>query len=398
MQGFPPPADRLVNKSNWLAPPYNRWAFQNMSAVHNTQVVSRRHGPVTELPRRTLDLDGVTYVDDDGKTRTFREMLDMTYTDGIVILHDGEIVYEKYFNGMTPQTRHILFSTTKSMCGTMAAVLAHRGVIDPEQTTGDLIPELKDGAFGDTTIRQVMDMTTGIEYSEVYADLESEVVAHMIAANYRRFPEGYAGPETLQTFLPTLKKEGNHGHAFHYVSANTEALGWIVERSAQRSSVELFAEMIWSRIGAERNALIIVDRSGFPSWGGGFVCTTRDFARFGLMILNNGMANRQQVIPAEVAGGFRAGADKQAFSRSDEGQKGEPMEGWSYRDQWWVTHNENGAFTAIGIYGQWCYIDPAARMVIAKHSSFTAARGRPLDSDTVYALQAMGDHLREMAE
>ena len=163
MQGFPPPTDKRVDKSNWLAPPYNRWAFQNISVIHNTEVVSRRYGPVTELPRRTLDLDGVTYVDDDATTRTFREMLDLTYTDGIVILHNGEIAYEKYFNGMTPETRHILFSTTKSMCGTMAAVLAHRGVIVPEMTTGDLIPELEGSAFGDTTIRQVMDMTAGIE-------------------------------------------------------------------------------------------------------------------------------------------------------------------------------------------------------------------------------------------
>lgn len=396
MQGFPPAEDQRVSKANWLAPPFNRWAFQNIPMVHNTAVISRGHGPVLELPVATLDLDDVSYKDDDGKTRTFREMLDLTYTDGIVILQDGNVVYEKYFNGMNPDTRHILFSTTKSLCGTMAAVLAHQGVLDPAQTTGELIPELKDGAFGDTSNRQVMDMTTGVQYSEVYADMNSEVVAHMVAANYRPFPDGYNGPDTLQTFLPDLKKEGEHGHAFHYVSANTEALGWIVERSAQRSSVDLFSKMIWSKIGAERDGLIIVDRSGFPSWGGGYACTTRDFARFGLMIMNNGMAFGQQVVPATVIEGFRRGASKEAFARSDEGKQGEPMEGWSYRDQWWVTHNENGAFTAIGIYGQWCYVDPAARMVIAKHSSYTAARGTPLDNDTVYALEAMGKHLKSL--
>ena len=116
------------------------------------------------------------------------------------------------------------------------------------------------------------------------------------------------------------------------------------------------------------------------------------------MILNNGMANGLQVIPAEVVEGFRAGANIWAFGRSDEGQNGEPMEGWSYRDQWWVSHNNHGAFTALGIYGQWCYIDPAAQLVIAKHSSFTAARGRPLDNDTFYAFEALAKHIRNLSE
>lgn len=279
----------------------------------------------------------------------------------------------------------------------MAATLAHKGILDPDKLTSEYIPELKGSAFGDTTVRQVMDMTTGIEYSEAYHDINSEVVAHMVAAHYRLFPDGYTGPQTLQAFLPGLKKKGDHGYAFHYVSANTETLGWLIERAAQQSSIDLFAETIWSKLGAERDGMIIVDRSGFPSWGGGFACTTRDFARIGLMILNNGIANGHQVVPTEVVENFRNGGDRTAFSRSEEGKKGEPMEGWSYRDQWWVTHNDHGAFTAIGIYGQWCYVDPAAKMVIAKHSSFTAARGRPLDNDTIYAFDAMGKHLRSLA-
>ena len=396
MQGFPPAAEKRVDKSNWLAPPFNRWAFQNISRVHNTAVVPRGSGPVAVLPRKTLDLDGVSYKDDDGKTRTFRDMLDLTYTDGIVILRDGAIVYEKYFNGMTPQRRHILFSTTKSLCGTMAATLAHRGILDPGKQTSSYIPEFKGSAFGDTSVRQIMNMTTGIQYSEAYHDMKSEVVAHMVAAHYRPFPDQYSGPGSLQAFLPSLKKKGEHGHAFHYVSANTEALGWLIERSAQRSSVELFAETIWSKLGAERDGMIIVDRTGFPSWGGGFACTTRDFARFGLMILNNGIANGHQCVPTAVVEGFRSGGDRAAFKRSSEGKPGSSMEGWSYRDQWWVTHNDHGAFTAIGIYGQWCYVDPAARMVIAKHSSFTSARGRPLDNDTIYAFAAMARHLKAL--
>lgn len=398
MQGSPPAEEKLVNKSNWLEPPFNRWAFQNISMIHKVAPVSRGIGPVAVLPRNTLDLDEVVYEDQDGKRHPFREMLEMTYTDAIVILHEGKIVYEKYFNGMSPQSRHILFSTTKSLAGTMAAILVHNGLLDPAQKTTTYIPELEGSAFGDATVRQVMDMTTGIEYSEEYSDMNSEVVSHMIAADYRPFPEGYIGPMTLQTFLPRLKKKGEHGAAFHYVSANTEVLGWLMERATEVSSSKLFSDMIWSKLGAERDGMIIVDRSGFPSWGGGFACTARDFARFGLMIMNNGLVNGQQVVPTEVVEGFRNGGDKKAFALSAEGKKGEPMEGWSYHDQWWVTHNKNGAFTAIGIYGQWCYIDPAAQMVIAKFSSFPSARGRPLDYDTIYAFEAMAEYLKQVVE
>lgn len=365
MQGFLPLKDKRVDKSNWLAPPFNRWGFQNISQFHNTANIYRGNLPVRELERKTLDLDGLVYKNREGKTLTFREMLDATYTDGIVVLRKGNIVYERYFNDQQPQTRHIMFSATKSLVGTVAAVLVHQGMIDPKAKVSNYVSELEGSAFGDATVREVMDMTTAIQYSEDYTDLQSEVVSHMIATNYRPIPNDYTGPELLYDFLPTLKKKGEHGNAFHYVSANTEVLAWLVKRATGKSVIEIFSDNIWSKLGTERDGYIITDRAGQASWGGGFVGTLRDMARFGQMMLQFGQVGDFQLVPSEVVEDIRNGSSREAFAKSDEGKPGEAMEGWSYRNQWWVSHNEHGAYTALGIYGQWIYVDPKAQMVIA---------------------------------
>lgn len=395
MKGFPPPIEKTVTKTNWLSPPFNRYAFQHISQVHYTQEIYRGLMPVLKLRSQVKDLDDVTYKNKEGKERTFRQMLDDTYTDAIVVLHKGKIVYEKYFNGQTPHQRHIMFSVTKSLVGTVAAVKVYQGIIDENLKVSDYVPELKKSAFGDATVRQVMDMTTGIQYSEKYDDINSEVVKHMVASAYRPIPEGYKGPETLYDFLPQLKKEGKHGEIFHYVSANTEVLAWIVKKATGKSVVEILQNEIWSKMGAERDGYILTDRAGAASWGGGFNGTARDMARFGLMMLNNGQINGIQCVPAEVVEGIRDGGSQKAFAQSEEGQKGEVMEGWSYRNQWWITHNEHKAYSAIGIYGQFIYVDPTAQVVIVKQSSFLSARNETIDYDPIVAFHELAKYLKE---
>ena len=288
-----------------------------------------------------------------------------------------------------------MFSATKSLVGTVTAMLAHEGLLDPGKMVKHYIPELDGSAFGDATVRQIMDMTTGVEYSEKYADMNSEVVAHMVASNYRPIPEGYARENTLYPFLTTLKKEGEHGPAFHYVSANTEVLGWLTNRVTGKSVSEVFGERIWSKLGVERSGYVITGRDGTESWGGGFNGTARDLARFGQMLLQGGIAQGRQLVPTEVVEGFRAGASRDAFAKSAEGQPGEVMQGWSYRDQYWVNNN-TGAFTALGIYGQWIYVDPAAEMVLVKQSSYTSATGEIIDNDVTLAIQAVAAFLTKL--
>lgn len=396
MQEFPSKGDALVTKSNWLEPPFNRYAFQHISEFHNTLPVYRGSGKISKLGYNTLDLDGITYKNQKKQTRSFRQMLTDTYTDAIVILHNGKIVYEKYFNGQTPEQQHIIFSCTKSLVGTVAAKKAHEGILNPDAMVIDYIPELKNSGYSDATVRQVMDMTTGIIYSEKYADPNSEVVKHMVATNYRFTPDGYTGPETLCDFLAELKKRDEHGEHFEYVSGNTEVLAWLVKRATGKSVVDIFSDEIWQHLGAERDGYILSDRASTASWGGGFNTIARDMARFGLMMLNNGQANGVQCVPAEVVEDIRNSLTQKEFEQYAKEQIGNVLDKWSYRNQWWVSHNEHGAYTAIGIYGQFIYVDPAANMVIAKQSSFLSATDDLIDYDPFVAFHEVAKFLKSL--
>ena len=186
-----------------------------------------------------------------------------------------------------------------------------------------------------------------------------------------------------------MRPEGRHGEAFHYRTANADALGWIIARVSGRSVAQLLSERIWSRLGAEQDAYISVDASGTPFAGGGMNAGLRDLARFGELMRNGGRHNGQQVIPQAVVDDIRAGASREDFAKAGY----DLLQGWSYRNMWWVTHNPNGAFMARGVYGQALYIDPAAEMVIARFASHPVAANAASDPTSLPAYAALARHL-----
>ncbi len=172
MQGFPPPADKTVRFNDGSSGkfPGTRWAFSHIRELGPTANVWRGEGPVAQLPRAERDLDKIPVTTLDGKQITFGDMPALTYADGLLVLHKGKIIYEKYFGAGDAYRPHIAFSVTKSFVGTLAATLAAQGKLDPEALVVKYVPELKDSAYGDATVRQVMDMTIGVKYSENYTD------------------------------------------------------------------------------------------------------------------------------------------------------------------------------------------------------------------------------------
>ena len=145
---------------------------------------------------------------------TFARMLEETYTDGIAVLHRGKLIYERYFGALDAWRPHIAWSVTKSFFGTLGEVLVAEGKLDENAPVSKYIPELKDTAFGDATVRQVLDMTVGVKYSENYADPKAEIIDHIRAGGLVPRPAGYAGPTSFYGFLKTLQKDGQHGEAF----------------------------------------------------------------------------------------------------------------------------------------------------------------------------------------
>ena len=393
MQGFPPPPDKLITFDNPAGNVYPRlrWTFSHIRELVPTANVWRGAGAPSPLRAAPMDLDNVRFkVMGTGEELTFAQSLERNYTDGIVVLHKGKIVYEKYMGALTPERPHLGMSVTKSFVGTLAALLASEGTIKPEAPVTDYLPEMKNTAYGDATVRDVMDMTIGVKYSENYADPKAEVWDYARAGGM--FPQGkdYAGPRSFYEFLQTLQKEGEHGQAFAYKTANAEVLAWIVRRASGKSLAQLMSERIWSRIGAEQDAYFMLDRIGTESGGGGLNLALRDLARFGEMMRNNGRAaDGQQVLPKAVVDDIRRGGDPAKFAKAGFAT----LPGWSYRNMWWISNNADGAFAARGIHGQAIYIDPKAQMVVARFGSHPIAANGANDPISLPMYQALADAL-----
>jgi len=368
MRGFPPAPDKMVTHENQLFAPFNRWSFQNELPLNHVVDVWRGNGPVAPIREAPVDLSMVTYQNRLGAQFTFEDMIESSYTDGIVILHRGEIIYERYLNGMQAHSLHAWASGSKSVTGTLAALLAYEGLFDLDAAVSTYLPELKHSGFADATIRQVMDMTTALRFPDDDPDPVSESVRYAITMGWREKPAGYADATTSYEYLATMKKNGKHGDRFTYLTPNSDVLAWLMKRLLGKTLAEIMCERIWSKLGAERDAFWIVDPTTAETAGSGLLTTTRDMARFGQMMLQKGWFNNQQILPPAVVEDIAAGADQAAFMR---GPAASPAnQEYSYHHQWWVTHNEFEAYLGMGYGGQMLYIVPAAQLVIAKFSSY----------------------------
>jgi len=393
MVGSPPPADKVIRFSDgsFFRFPRTRWSFSNMRQLVPTSVVSRGTSPVGMLPRaERADIDAVTFQPmGRSESLAWAESLPANYTDGILVLHRGRIVYERYFGALAADRQHIAFSVTKSFVATVAAMLVAEGALDEHATVARYLPELKSSGFGDATIRQLLDMTTGMDYSEDYVDEKSQVWDLARAGGFLPRPPGYLGPASFFEYLRTLGKAYPHGGRFSYKTVNTDTLGWVLRRVSGKSVSDLLRERLLSRLGVEQDAYFTVDPTGVENAGGGLNLTLRDMARFGEMMRLEGRSNGQQIVPKAVIDDIRRGGNRELFA----GAGYKTLPGWSYRSMWWVSHDDHGAFSARGIHGQAIYIDPAAEMVIARFASHPLGANVNLDPASLPAYQAVARHL-----
>lgn len=390
MQGSPVPPEKQVRADDGSSTtfPKTRWAFSNLQALVPTQVIARS-GPVSPLPvALRTDLDAVPVTTLDGKATTWGQAFDLNFTDGIIVLHKGRIVYERYAGAFGPDGRHIAFSVTKSFVGTLAELLIHEGKLDPEQPAARYVPELAESGFGNATVRQIMDMRTAIDFSEDYAAAGLSDVARMaIAGGMAPVPAGFKGPDGNFPFVATLKSYGPHGGPFVYRTPNTTALQWIVERAGGAPFNVQVANRFWKPMGMEQEANVLVDRIGTGFGGGGMNASLRDYARFGEMIRKGGRWNGKQILPVAVVKAILTPGDPAAFSMA----KYPGLDGGSYRSQWW--HRAGGQTYAVGIHGQAIYVDPKAEMVIARFASHPIASNRSINPTTLPAYDAIAAHL-----
>jgi CubicO group peptidase (beta-lactamase class C family) len=391
MEGSPPPPDQRVRfqDDRFLEFPQIRWTLSHMRELCPTTNVWRGRGSATDLglidPATTAAIDAVQFEDATGRPRTFGTSHHDVYTDGIVILHRGRCVYERYFGALQAHIPHACFSITKSYVASIAATLIHEGVLDDAQLVSYYLPEMANTAYGDATLREVLDMQIGVAYSEEYADPHAEVWAYARAGSLRARPRDYSGPDNFYESLLTLRKEGDHGRAFAYKTVNTEVLCWVLKRVTGSRLEILLSDRIWSRIGCEQDAYVTVDSIGVAMGGGGMSASLRDLARFGELMRCEGAAQGRQLLPAAVIADIRRGSDPSKFAMAGYKQ----LAGYSYRNMWWVSHDPLGVFEGRGIHGQRLYIAPAADVVIARFSSHPIATNAANDPITMPGFAAV---------
>ena len=393
MQGFPPPDDKLITQpqSNFFSFPKLRWTVCHIRELMPTTEVSRGIGAPSKLDY-ALDknIDAITFTPTGSKRKmTWRQSLDANYTDGIMVMHHGKVVYERQNGCLNELGNHAAMSMTKSLTGLLAETLVIEGKLDDKALVGSIIPELKNSGFGDATVRQVMDMTTALDYSEDYADPDADIWTYSAAASPLPKDKDYTGPNGYFEYLQTVKKKGTHGVEFNYRTINSDALGWIISRTTGKAVDDLLSERIWQKMGAEQSAYMTIDSKGTPFAGGGVSAGLHDMARSGSLMLNKGELNGQRLFPAAVVDSIEAGGDKKAFATAGYNQ----LKNGSYKSMWWLFNNPTPIYAARGVHGQTIYVDPAADMIIVRFASYPEASNGKIDPTSLPAYSALANYL-----
>jgi hypothetical protein len=327
-----------------------------------------------------------------GTTSTFSELLHDTYTDAVVILHGDKIRYEQYFGHTGLLTTHLMMSVTKSVVGCVAGILVGRGVLHDDAAVTTYVPELKGSGFDGATVRHLLDMRSGVRFSEEYTDPDAEVNVMEEAFGWRP-PSHEEVPRSIYQYLTTLESQRPHGGVFDYRSAETLALGWVCERAARVRMADLISELIWTPMGALYPAEITCDSVGTGIHDGGMCATARDLARFGQMLLHMGRLDDVDIVPSQwLQSSWRVDPDiREAFQHSTSGPY---LPGGWYRNQFWFLPRHHGdVLLGLGIYGQMLYVNPGTRTVAAKFSTWPDAQNLTYLSETIAAFDAIGSHL-----
>lgn len=393
MKGFPPAPEQRVSAATYMRQyPQARWAFHHMRELLPSRSLDRGTGPVSALPAGSDLSDKITALrfQTPAGELSFADYLANTYADGALILHNGKVVYQQYF-GMPEQQPHIMWSMTKSMMGLIATQMILDGELDAEAQVSHYLPELAESGWKGATVQQVLNMTADINYSEVYADANSDVVKYAMAAGMSPIPAGYTGARSLYDYLPTITGNGNHGKEFQYRTAHTEVLGWILRRVSGQSTAQMVSERVWSKLGTEHDAYMLLDPAGTEWAGAGMNASLRDLARFGEMLRQDGRFNGQQIVSAKALATIREGADREQFKAAQRPAQA----GYSYRNQFWISHNADGAFELLGVHGQMIHVNPAAGLVMVRLSSHPIASSGAHLPMTLPAMQALAQLLRE---
>lgn len=348
-------------RKNWMFYPYNEWSYQNINEIFPTAVVSKKDAIKSSFKRHhnNIDLKKITFKTNDNKELNIERWLTDSNADGFIVLHKGTIAYENYYHTMDPYTNHQVFSVTSSFIGSLAEIFAAEKKLNLNQKVTYYVPKLHNTAYENALVQDVIDMTVPLNYKEDYANKSSDFYKYISSVTGSE-----NNPIALREYLLTLKPNANHKNEFIYAALNSEVLAWVLEEASGHKIQDLLSDRIWSKIGAEYDGYMVIDKEGVAWSGEGLNITLRDAARFGEMMLRNGYFNGMQIVPREASEKIKH-AEKNNFTPV---QNQIPSH-FSYKNGWWVTHDDHGSYIATGAFGQGIYVDPTAQVVIVKLSA-----------------------------
>ncbi|VXB45220.1 6-aminohexanoate-dimer hydrolase [Microbacterium sp. 8M] len=363
VDGFIPPLEA------WQQEPNLRWSMQHMADFLPVHEISSG-GRTLALPSVPADLGHIDVPHPwEPRSAPFEDVMASTYTDGWIVARDGAVMGEQYVGTMSPSVLHLLMSVSKSLTTAVAGTLIGAGELDPGAQVTAYVPALSGSGYDGARVRDLLDMRTGVRFSEAYLDANAEVrlLEEAIGWAPRRHPDT---PHTLRDFLATLGADGPHGGRFDYKSCETDALAFVLEGATGIHAADLMSERLWGPMGAEFGANVGVDAVGSGMFDGGVSASLRDLLRFGTLFLRDGAAmDGRQVLPSAWIAETLAGAPD---SRAAFANAAEPtlMPGGMYRNGFWFPYPGSDVLLALGIHGQMVYINRAANVVAAKLSSW----------------------------
>ena len=321
--------------------------FPTSKLSHSSKPLVFKKGVPLELPSNFIFEDKVVKVD---------EYLSRTDTSALLILKDGKISYENYWLTGGKNVQWISMSVAKSFISALIGIAIDQGHIKSlEDEVTDYVPQLKNSAYDNVRIKDILQMSSGASWNEDYSDPNSDI---------NRSSKIFAIGGSLDEFSASLKKELKPGSYNRYNSTDTQVLGMLLREATRTSVTKYMEEMLWHPMGAQDSGYWILDSKNMEMAYAGFNATARDYAKLGELYRLGGKVNGKQIIPSDwVKASVKP--DAPHLMPGDNPLSDFPL-GYGY--QWWVP-DLSGDFSAIGVYNQFIYVSPKSNMVIVKLSA-----------------------------
>ncbi len=352
--------------------------FRTMPELFNSNPI-RNTGPVDELASAPQALPKDFSFD--GKQLAISDWIRQSGTTGLVVMANRKLAFEEYFQGNDASTQAISWSVGKSFVSALIGfALADGSIKSLQEPVGDYVPLLRQGGYADVSIQDVLEMSSGIDFNEDYADPDSGI--------NQLGQEIFLGRSTNK-WIAKLAKAKPAGTENHYISVNTQVLGMVLEAATKQKLAIYMEQKLWSRLGPDGDASWLTDAHGTELAFAGLNARTRDYARFGQLYLDEGRNLKgEQLLPAQWI--HDSVTPRTAYLKPSRSMRfGQPSLGYAY--QFWVPQSDEGEFMAMGVYGQFVYVNPARKVVIAKNSAYINYKidGDRMEYETLEAFRAI---------